>query len=376
MSENKLLIVGAFPNSKKNIYGGVLKSCQIILQSSLATRFKINTLDSTQISNPPPNLFIRAIFGISRIFKLFFLLIFKKPKAILIFASDGASALEKGVMIWISNFFNCPSLIFPRAGKLMDQTFNSIFFHRVVKYLFNKSDIFLCQGQKWKNFAIFNLKIKESNTVIVDNWTATESKIEIGNKRITKKEHKIQIVFIGWLEKFKGIFELLEAVNSLVNKGYEFNLNIVGDGNSKKLVLDYIESNNLQNVVNFLGWQNSKNLDVILEKNDVFVLPSWNEGMPNAMIEALAAGLAVIVTPVGVISDYLNDGENALFIEVKNPLSIVKALENLINNFELRKKISINGHKLAISKFSSEVSLSKVGDVIENLILNKNELNN
>tara|TARA_Y100001958_G_C21242679_1_gene571095 strand:+ start:1543 stop:2658 length:1116 start_codon:yes stop_codon:yes gene_type:complete len=370
MSENKILIVGAFPNSKKNIYGGVLTSCKIILQSSLANRFKINTLNSTQISNPPPNLFIRSIFGISRIFKLFFFLIFKKPKAILIFVSHGASALEKGVMILISNFFNCPSLIFPRAGKLIDQTSNSIFFHRVVKYLFNKSDVFLCQGQKWKNYAINNLKIKESNTVIVDNWTATESKIEIGNKRIINKKHKIEIIFIGWLEKHKGVFELLEAVNLLANKGYKFNLNIVGDGNCKKFVLDYIENNNLNNIVNFLGWQNSKNLNAILEKNDVFILPSWNEGMPNAMIEALAAGLAVIVTPVGVVSDYLNDGENTLFIEVKNPLSIVKALENLINNFELRKKISVNGHKLAKNKFSSEKSLTKIGNVIEGLILN------
>ena len=78
MQKSKLLIVGAFPAESKVIYGGIAKSCQILLKSSIANRFDIDTLDSSQISNPPPKFFIRSVMAVRRLFILMYRLIFNK----------------------------------------------------------------------------------------------------------------------------------------------------------------------------------------------------------------------------------------------------------------------------------------------------------
>ena len=277
-------------------------------------------------------------------------MIFDNPKVILIFCSDGASAIEKGLMILICKIFNCKSLIFPRAGKLINQVSKFYLFNKFIKYSFNKADIFLCQGPKWKQFALNTLDIKNYKVKLVTNWTATKTKIKIGKARNYKNKKVIKIVFVGWLEKFKGLEELLLASKSLLNRGYDFKLDIVGRGNYENYSKHFVKKNNLESNISFLGWKNSKNLDNILQLNDVFVLPSWDEGMPNSMIEAMAAGLGVIVSSVGVIPDYIVDEYNGLLIKPKDPVSLENAIIKIINNFELRKNISINGHQLAVDK--------------------------
>ena len=114
MSKSKLLIIGAFPGKEKVIYGGIAKSCFVILESSIANRFRIITLDSSQASNPPPKSAMRIFMAVRRLLTLIYTLINYKINVVLIFSSDGASAIEKGVMILICHLFNCPTLIFPR----------------------------------------------------------------------------------------------------------------------------------------------------------------------------------------------------------------------------------------------------------------------
>ena len=106
MLKPKLLIVGAFPKNNKAIYGGIAKSCKAIIDSPIFSTFDINTLDSTQISNPPPNVIIRGILAIKRIIILIYKLSFFKPNVALIFSSDGAGAIEKGIMILLCRFNN------------------------------------------------------------------------------------------------------------------------------------------------------------------------------------------------------------------------------------------------------------------------------
>ena len=231
---DKLLIIGAFPEKKNKVYGGILKSCEILIKSNFADEFNITTLDTTQKSNPPPTIIIRSIYSLLRMFLLLKILLIKRPKTTLIFTSSGLSAFEKGVHILICNFFKSKTLIFPRAGKLMNQLSNSTIFLKIIKYLFTKADVFLCQGNKWKYFASNQLNIIDDKIKVIGNWTATPSLINIGNKKnYTKNKNKINFVFIGWIENHKGVYELLNASNILLKKKYDFNLTFVGGGNAE-----------------------------------------------------------------------------------------------------------------------------------------------
>lgn len=354
--------------SDRRIYGGILKSCSIILKSKISKEFEIIKINSSQISNPPPNFFIRSILAVNRIINLLFKLISNKPDASLIFSSDGASALEKGLMIIICNSFKCKTLIFPRAGRLIHQVENSKLMFKIIRSLYSKSSIFLCQGKKWEKFALNVLKIEKKKVKILNNWTATDELIKVGELRnYDKKNNSYKLLFVGWVEETKGVFDLIQIIKNLKTKSLDFNLTLVGGGNAEKSLKNYIKKNNLNNV-KLIGWLNSDQLINVYKNHDIFVFPSWYEGMPNALIEAMASGLAVISSSAGVISDNLNNGENALLSPPRENSIFQKNLEKIISDHKLLKRIAINGHKLSKLKFSSSKGMHDLRIIINDLI--------
>ncbi len=369
MPKSQVLIVGAFPPRNKTIYGGIARSCKIILKSSIVKRFEIITLDSSQISNPPPGIVIRSIMAIRRLFIFIYKIARYKPDAALIFASDGWSAIEKGFMILICRLFKCSALIFPRAGNLINQVSDSSIMLKLIKLLFSSSDVFLCQGPKWKEFAVNELKIDESKVKILNNWTATEKQLSIGRDRKFRTSNNVPtLIFVGWLEKFKGVFELLEACNNLHTDGVKFHLTFVGGGNSENSAKEFVKKHGLEDCITFFGWADSSDIDNHLAESDIFVLPSWSEGLPNAMIEAMASGLAVVVTSVGVILDYIQNEKHALIVPPRNVELLEKSLKRVIIDVDLRKSLAIEGHNIAANRFSVESNITMLGDIIEDVI--------
>ena len=366
MSKAKLVIVGSFPKGEVKVYGGIFTSCQIILESSLSKKYLIETIDSTHRSFKTPNLIIRFFKGLQRLIILLYKLIFKNPDTVLLFISDGLSAVEKGIMTWVCYLFKCPVLVFPRAGNLRNQTFKSSVFLKIIKFLFSYSSIFLCQGYKWENYAINELGIIKSKVKVVNNWSGTLEKLSIGkNRKFEISNDEPRIVFIGWLENFKGVYELLQSCINLRNEGIKFHINFIGKGSLDHSLRQIVNQNELENTVTFSGWANSSAIHSILETSDIFVLPSWNEGMPNSLIEAMSSGLAVVVTPVGEILDYIENEKHALVVDIKNEKKLQHALKRLILDKKLRKKIALNGFNLANKYFSTEKNILLLDNVIE-----------
>ncbi len=364
MSQDKLLIVGSFPSPDQKIYGGIAKSCKILIESETFKKYKIQTIDSSQ-SNPSPILIIRLINATTRILKLLYKLIFNKPKSILIFCSDGFSAVEKGLMIILSRLFNVRVLIFPRAGNLIKQVNNSKLFKALIKFMFSNANLFLSQGNKWAQFAEDILKLNTEKIKIAHNWTATDDLIKIGmSKKIDQNNTRLKLLFVGWLEKEKGVNEILQVLKRLNEKKYNFTMTFIGDGKMKTKATKFIQKNNLSEKVVIKGWLDRMDIYNYYKNSDIFLLPSWIEGMPNSLIEALASAIPTIVTPVGVIPDYLNDKENALFIPPKNVNALEEALKQLLNNLEIRKKLSKNGFLLAKSLFLTKTSLDRLSVIV------------
>jgi len=365
----KIIVVGSFLAEEKRIFGGVARSCQTMMQSSFADRFEIIPVDSTQISNPPPGLMMRFLLAFKRMAIYKVELIKHRPDAILLFTSVGLSFIEKCMMGWIARFFGRPVLIFPRGGELINQARRSSFKRVIFQLLLKGSRIFLAQGPKWQDFAVNDMGFKPSQVHQIPNWTATECHLSIGSKRDCNLTKKIpRLLFVGWLEEFKGVFELLKACQMLVNKGIKFELTLAGRGHAEVEARRFVESNGLNKVVTFSGWAEPIELEQLLSTHDIFVLPSWAEGMPNSMIEAMAAGLAVVVTTVGMVADFLQNEEHALLVPPHNVELLEEALQQIILDDSLRKRLAINGYQLAKTQFAVEPAMKKLGDIVESAI--------
>lgn len=128
-------------------------------------------------------------------------------------------------------------------------------------------------------------------------------------------------------------------------------LDIIGTGPLESKLKQDVKDKGLESRVKFLGHVANEEIPKLLHKADIFIRPSLSEGLGISFLEAMAAGLPVIATPVGGIPDFLKDGETGLFCKVKNPGSIAKQVTKLIENPELRQRLIENGQKLVREKY-------------------------
>jgi len=109
--------------------------------------------------------------------------------------------------------------------------------------------------------------------------------------------------------------------------------------------------------VRLTGWISYADIQNFLNEFKLLVLPSYTEGLPNIMLEAMASGTPVLATQVGVIPDIIKDNENGFLLRSNGPKHITERIVELLNKPELLEKVSINAYNYARAKFSYEKTL-------------------
>ena len=134
----------------------------------------------------------------------------------------------------------------------------------------------------------------------------------------------------------KGLTYLIDAVAMLAQKYPQIELRIMGDGNARAKLERQVNELKLRDRVRFLGRIPRDETTPRYREASVFVLPSFNEGMSNAMLEAMSCGLPIIATEAGGTAELVTDGGNGYIIKMKDAVHIAEKLEQLIENPELR----------------------------------------
>ena len=160
----------------------------------------------------------------------------------------------------------------------------------------------------------------------------------------------------------KGINYLIRALKILITKYPEIYLKAMGDGNEKENLENLAKNLKLENNVEFIGRIPREKTSPYYQEASIFVLPSLNEGMSNAMLEALASGLPLIATDTGGTKELLEDRENGFIIKMKDSGDLALKLETLIKDENLRKKMGEESRKKA-----ENMSWEKVAGEYESL---------
>jgi glycosyltransferase involved in cell wall biosynthesis len=346
----------------------MVTSCRTLLSSSFPTRLDLDLLDSTQISNPPPGLAVRLVRAARRFVQFIGRFERRRPDTVLLFVAVGASIVEKGAMAWYARLRGVPAIMFPRGGSVVDDCRNSAFTRAWVSLAFGGARKIVCQSNAWQRFAIDVLGFAATNVTVMRNWTATRELLNVGAKRVARQDSSVRLLFLGWLDREKGIFELIEACRRLANSR-RFTLDIAGEGNASAAVRALVARHDLTRVVRFRGWLNGPDLLQALSEADVLVLPSWAEGLPNAMIEAMAGRLAVVVSRVGAIPELITDRHSGLLVEPRNADDLAHALGEIIVNDELRESLAREAYGIAIRDFEVEAAVNRLVTEIEGTIV-------
>jgi glycosyltransferase involved in cell wall biosynthesis len=161
------------------------------------------------------------------------------------------------------------------------------------------------------------------------------------------------ILFAGRLLVEKGIFETIDAF-ALLRGWKAAQLIIVGDGPQAEKVAAHIQERNLTDDVALVGRLAHERLMNTYRESDVFVLPTYREGFPTVLSEAMSSGLPIVTTRTHGIADHLSEGVNALFVPPRDPYALAEAIERLLVDDALREAMS-KANRRKVKEFAPEL---------------------
>jgi glycosyltransferase involved in cell wall biosynthesis len=263
--------------------------------------------------------------------------------------SERGSTLRKSILIFISLLFR-QSIILHAHGASYREFYAALpkFVQGILALLLGKCSRIIVLSESWQDYYHDTFAIDKSRLIVLYNPVIIP--IEIPN-RLNRKQ--LKFIFLGLIGKRggaldlvqsaisfprqnKGAFDLINAVAALPAEDLErVELVLAGNGDldaANQLISDL----KLTDKVTILTWLDFQQRDKLLAEADGFILPSYNEGLPMSMLESMAWGLPVIVTPVGGIPEVIVDKYNGLLVEPGNREQLVAAMQSLIRDEDLR----------------------------------------
>ena len=200
------------------------------------------------------------------------------------------------------------------------------------------------------------------NGVDIEKFRFRSWKSDLGGGR-SPTSKSIELITTSRLVKKNAVDDIIRALAHLPET---VTLEVVGDGVERNNLKVLTLSLNLSSRVHFAGAIAPEEIPLALARADIFVRPSLSEGLGNSFLEAFAAGLPVIATPVGGIPDFLRDGETGWFAEVRNPESIAACVRYIINpaHEEHVTHVTAAARALVEKEYSWESVMVRMGAIL------------
>ena len=175
-------------------------------------------------------------------------------------------------------------------------------------------------------------------------------------RKAGRQEHGIiqgqyVILFVGRIEKTKGVLHLLKCVAQLDSKKLKFHIFFAGDGSFLPFAKNYVKDNRFDNYVTFLGRVDHEKLSLYYNMADVMVLPSDMEGIPMVILESLSCGTPVVASRVGGIPDIVDHGHNGFLVDDLSPENLTNMILKALKMNKERKAISTSVHRFSASEY-------------------------
>ncbi len=321
-------------------------------------------------TNPKMNKFIFLLY-IKQYFNLIFNIIKFKPDLIHLNPSiEFVSMIRDSIYLRTAKWFGIKVLFFIRGWD--DEYFN----HNIKKGPLSKyylkslkmADRIIVLSKDFKD-KLINLGIDKNKIDILSTMVET-------NKFYTKKDFSppYNLLFLARFDKKKGLYETVEAMKYILKVYPDTKLYLVGDGPEFVNIKNYVMENGLNNSIILTGYLKGEEKYKIYKKAHVFIFPSYTEGFPNVILEAMAAGLPIVTTPVGGLKYAFSEGINGCLIKSMppDPKEIADKVIYLLSHPQIMDKISENNKREAKTKYDISVVLEKIKRIYLDMLLNEN----
>jgi glycosyltransferase involved in cell wall biosynthesis len=242
--------------------------------------------------------------------------------------------------------------------------YNNYLFEKQIK----KTDVLVNSSVLYKKYLSFTKSIHEIRTT-------TLSEGDFYQREDTCQSDTINILYTGRIDRQKGLFELVEATALLIKEGNNIMLHLVGweyekTEPIKNALQTLAKEKNIQEKIIFHGRKKvGQELNTMYRIGDIYVLPSYHEGFPRTIWEAMANSLPVVATKVGSIPYFLKNNVNAVLIETKNVNDILSAVKKMIHEPIFRQHLIKQGLLLA-KENTLEYQTKKIVNILKYVAIN------
>ena len=202
-------------------------------------------------------------------------------------------------------------------------------------------------GSAAQRFVIDELRVPENRVEIVTNGVPEPTE----TRRKVRPDAVQRVLFLGNLSERKGVSDLLQALALPGFDDSRLEVTLAGGGPIEEYRIKANELG-LGQLVKFAGWSDQRKVALLMARADLLVLPSYDEGLPLVILEALANGVAVVCSPVGEIPSVLSDGVNACFVQAGDIAGLAAALQRVLQQPDLMACLERNGRTIYEQQFS------------------------
>ncbi|WP_101689932.1 glycosyltransferase family 4 protein [Dysgonomonas massiliensis] len=294
------------------------------------------------------NFIIKIFYFARAIVLLNFYLAFKNIRIVHIHTAAKGSYFRKSILGLFVKLYKRRLIYHIHGSEFKDFCGKYNFFNWISKSL-GSADIIIVLSKSWEKFFKEDLKIT-SEVVILNN-------IVNKAKQFEKQEavFPLKLLFLGLIGKRKGVFDLLQVVSD--NKELlreKVNIFIGGNGLTEELK-SFIYKNGIDDIVFYEGWVQGEHKARLLEMSDIYILPSYNEGLPISILEAMSYGLPIISTNVGGIPEVVCNNINGLIIEAGDLKAILNSILFFVEDIKHIEEMGRNSLSIVKDYFPDHV---------------------
>lgn len=307
------------------------------------------------------NKFVKLWYAIQAIIRTLFVCTFNKNiKIVHIHGAANASFCRCNIFINLAKKLGKKVILHEHAADFVE-FYNNSEDKKGISDTINKCDKLIVLSKSWKKFFI-SIGIQANKICVLNNIVSPPD-----IKPVERVDDRLHILYMGEISNRKGAFDLLNAI--VAEKEYFKDKIILRMGGNEidGDINSFIKDNGLEDFVSYEGWiSGDKKIDC-LNWEDVYILPSYNEGLPIAILEAMSYSHPVISTPVGGIPEIISNYQNGILITPGNQIGITNAIKYYIDNKEEIKHQGENGHKIVKDFFPDRV-FSDLKNIYNSLI--------
>ncbi|MBX2861558.1 MAG: glycosyltransferase family 4 protein [Vampirovibrio sp.] len=350
----QVLIIGSDPTEQ----GGIGTVLSIYHQQGFMEnkRFLITHREGTAVSR---------VFLFAKALCQFLWLLFTVPTLQVIHAhvSERGSFFRKSILVWLAKAAGKKNILHNHGAEFL------LFYDHCpfpVQWFIRKTllscDAVIVLSQQWATD--IRAIVPQANIQVVYNPVVIPEAIK-NSQTPSKSDDPVSFLFLGRVGKRKGAFDIVEAMSQLPDLPAK--VHFYGDGALEE-INHMIQAKGLTSKIEVHGWIRGEQKQGVINAADIMLLPSYNEGLPLTVLEALANGMPVLSTPVGGIPEAVENGVNGYLVPPGDTTALAQQISTLTTEVQQRQTMGQKSLRRAQEKFDHRLIFNQLEALYQNLI--------